>query len=268
MAAAISNQLVPARLDPAPSAGGSGATAEGKAAFARALGSVESKPSATLVSPVRTRLDTGQASDALRTAWKAVTGEEPSDKTVRILTAQWAHETAHGASMFNYNFGGIKGMGPSGLSVSQRTREGFGATERTITDCFRAYQTAEEGATDYVRLLSKRFPEAVQAARDGDPASFVRSLKDRGYFTGDLGAYTRSVVSLSGVELPTGNSPAPPRLNAAPVAVAAMTRAEQPSDFTPLSTTPALIDGMALADEISRAALRIAFATRPEEERG
>lgn len=268
MAAAISNQLLPVRLDSGPSPDGSGATAESKAAFARALGSVESKPSGTLVSPVRTRLDTGQASDALRTAWKAVTGEEPSDKTVRILTAQWAHETAHGASMFNYNFGGIKGTGPSGLSVSQRTREGFGETERTITDRFRAYQTAEEGATDYVRLLSKRFPEAVQSAREGDPAGFVRSLKSRGYFTGDLGAYMRSVVSLSGIELPNGISPAPPRLNAAPIALAAVTRPAEPNELTPLSTTPALVDGMALADEISRAALRIAFATRPEEERG
>ncbi len=268
MAAAISNQLLPTRLDPGASPDAPSVTAEGKAAFARALGRVESNPSGTLVSPVRTRLDAGQASDALRTAWRAVTGEEPSDKTVRILTAQWAHETAHGASMFNYNFGGIKGVGPSGLSVSQRTREGFGETERTITDRFRAYQTAEEGATDYVRLLSKRFPEAVQAARDGDPSAFVHALKNRGYFTGDLGAYTRSVVALSGIELPSGVAAPPPRLNAAPIALASVDRAAQPSALTPLSTTPALVDGMALADEISRAALRIAFATRPEEERG
>ncbi|HET9929960.1 MAG TPA: glucosaminidase domain-containing protein, partial [Polyangiaceae bacterium] len=236
MAAAITSQLLPTRPEPGRSPDAASVTAEEKVAFARALGRVESHPGGTLVSPVRTRLDAGQASEALRTAWRAVTGEEPSDKTVRVLTAQWAHETAHGASMFNYNFGGIKGVGPSGLSVSQRTREGFGETERTITDRFRAYQTAEEGATDYVRLLSKRFPEAVQAARDGDPSAFVHALKNRGYFTGDLGAYTRSVVALSGIELPSSASPAPPRLNAAPLVLAAANKVE-PSELTPLSTT-------------------------------
>ena len=217
---------------------------------------------------MRTRLDTGQASEALRSAWQAVTGEVPSEKTVRVLTAQWAHETAHGASMFNYNFGGIKGTGPSGLSVAQRTREGFAETERTITDRFRAYQTAEEGATDYVRLLASRFPEATEAARQGDPVAFVRGLKSRGYFTGDPAAYTRSVVALSGIELPSGVPAVPPRLEAAPVAPMAVASAERSFDLSPPSAVPMLVDGMALADEISRAALRIAFATRPEEERG
>lgn len=268
MAAAISNQILPTRAEPRLTREAEPASAESKAAFARALGHVETgRAGPTLVSPVRTRLDAGQASEALRTAWQAVTGEVPSEKTVRVLTAQWAHETAHGASMFNYNFGGIKGTGPSGLSVSQRTREGFGETERTITDRFRAYQTAEEGATDYVRLLSSRFPEATEAARRGDPEAFVRGLKSRGYFTGDAGAYTRSVVALSGIELPSGTPAPTPRLEAAPSSMA-LASAERNIDFAPISTQPALVDGMALADEISRAALRIAFATRPEEERG
>jgi len=81
-------------------------------------------PAPSLVAPVRTRLDGNQASDALRAAWTNVTGEPPSEKTVAILTAQWAHETGNGASMYNYNFGGIKGMGPSGIAVQQRTKSG------------------------------------------------------------------------------------------------------------------------------------------------
>ncbi|MFZ5894354.1 MAG: glucosaminidase domain-containing protein [Myxococcota bacterium] len=265
MAAAITNTVSLTRPELTSSTESSGASNESKAAFARALGGVERGQAGTLVSPVRTRLDAGQASDALRSAWQAVTGEVPSERTVRVLTAQWAHETGRGASMFNYNFGGIKGTGPSGLSVAQRTREGYGANEITITDRFRAYQTAEEGATDYVRLLTKRFPEAAEAARQGDPAAFVRGLKQRGYFTGEVGAYTRSVVALSGIELPAGASPAPPRLEAAPQTFA-VARADDAREYS--SALPAIVDGMALADEISRAALRIAFSTRPEEERG
>ena len=74
------------------------------------------RPTPALVPPVRTRLDGTQAADALRSAWTNVTGQAPSEKTVAILTAQWAHETGNGASMYNYNFGGIKGMGPSGFA--------------------------------------------------------------------------------------------------------------------------------------------------------
>jgi hypothetical protein len=196
-----------------------------------------------------------------------VTGEEPSEDTVRVLTAQWAHETGSGASMFNYNFGGIKGTGPSGLTVAQRTREGFGATERTIVDNFRAYRTAEEGAGDYVRLLQSRFPQAAEAAKNGDPRAFVHALKARGYFTGDEGAYTRSVVALSGMQLPSGTPDVPPTLEPGRAATSALRvgGASSPS-FSVSDASFALVDGLTLADEISRAALRIAAATRPKAE--
>jgi hypothetical protein len=216
-----------------------------------------------LVPPVRTRLDGTQAADALRSAWTRVTGQPPSEHTVAILTAQWAHETGNGASMYNYNFGGIKGTGPSGLSVSQRTKEGFGPSEHTITDRFRAYRTAEEGATDYVKLLTRRFPEAVQAAQNGDPAGFVSGLKQRGYFTGDAAAYTRSVTSLSAQAMTNGygavgshlgelGAPAELNLHATPLAT------QRYEDYVagPQLTTP-LIDALRIGDEISRAALRI-----------
>jgi hypothetical protein len=230
-------------------------------AFAQALGNARAEGGRSLVAPVRTRLDAGQASAALRSAWQSVMGEEPSEGTVKVLTAQWAHETGNGASMFNYNFGGIKGTGPSGLSVAQRTREGFGETERTIVDNFRAYRTAEEGAGDYVRLLKARFPGAVEAAKNADPQAFVHALKTRGYFTGDEGAYTRSIVALSGMEMPAGTAEPPPALE--------FRRAAAPasgfdSAYAVSDASSVLVDGLTLADEISRAALRIAAATRPK----
>jgi hypothetical protein len=216
------------------------------------------------VASVRTRLDAGQASAALRAAWQNEMGEEPSEGTVKVLTAQWAHETGNGASMFNYNFGGIKGTGPSGLSVAQRTREGYGETERTIVDNFRAYRTAEEGAGDYVRLIKARFPGAVEAAKNADPQAFVHALKARGYFTGDEGAYTRSIVALSGMKMPEGIPNAPPTLE--------FQRAASAPGFdvgySVSDASSALVDGLTLADEISRAALRIAAATRPKGEEG
>lgn len=264
MAAAISALNVLANVERGNELTPRAASAD-SAAFSRALGAADARGDVGLVAPVRTRLDAGQASDALRAAWQSVMGEEPSEGTVRVLTAQWAHETGNGASMFNYNFGGIKGTGPSGLTVAQRTREGFGATERTIVDNFRAYRTAEEGAGDYVRLLKARFPGAVEAAKNADPQAFVHALKTRGYFTGDEGAYTRSIVALSGMKLPEGVSDAPPVLDVRrPNAAAAGFTA----GYSVPDGTSALVDGLALADEISRAALRIAAATRPKGEKG
>lgn len=171
--------------------------ATGGAAYGKRFGESLTQASTQRTQVQRTQMTPSAASAELRQAWTRVTGEAPNDKTVALLTAQWAHETAHGSSMYNYNFGGIKGTGPTGLSVEQHTKEGWGRNERQITDRFRAYESPEAGAEDYVKLLTHRFPEAANAARAGNAEGFVQGLKQRGYFTGDVQAYHRSVESLS-----------------------------------------------------------------------
>jgi len=220
-----------------------------------------------LVPVVRTRLTAGQAQEALRAAWEKVTGEAPSDKTLALITAQWAHETGNGASMYNYNFAGIKGAGPSGLSVSQHTREGYGASERRIVDNFRAYSSAEEGATDYVALLERRFPDAVEGARQGDPSAFVRGLKSRGYFTGQESAYLNNVASIASRYLgqPLEVQGAPP-----PVLDYQGTRGPSgPLDLQGLyaqmvPSPDSFVDALSITDHINRAALR-AFSNEQED---
>lgn len=240
------------------------------AEFATALQQVKPAPSPGLVPVVRTQLSAGQAQEALRAAWEQVNGEPPSDKTLALITAQWAHETGNGASMYNYNFAGIKGAGPSGLSVAQHTREGYGASERRIVDNFRAYGSAEEGATDYVKLLARRFPEAVEGARQGDPNAFVRGLKSRGYFTGHEGAYLNSVSTIAarylGEPLPVSDG-APPRLDYS--SGGAATGGPSPLDLQGLyaqmvPSPDSYVDALSITDQINRAALR-AFSSVPEE---
>lgn len=239
--------------------------------FKQALeGAKSAAPTPGLVPVVRTQLSAGQAQEALRAAWKNVTGEAPSDKTLALITAQWAHETGNGASMYNYNFAGIKGAGPSGLSVAQHTREGYGATERRIVDNFRAYRSAEEGATDYVQLLSKRFPEAVEGAKQGDPQAFVRGLKSRGYFTGHEGAYLNSVASIASrylgqpLEVQGG---APPTIDyrgmsGGPGGATAM---DLQGLYAQMAPSPdSFVDALTITDQINRAALR-AFAGGRED---
>lgn len=162
------------------------------------------KQAIQMVAPKRTPMKGEDAASALRTAWTNRFGTPPSERTVAILTAQWAHETANGKKMNNYNFGGIKGTGPSGLSASYKTREGWGATEIKITDRFRAYTGPEEGASDYISLLARRYPEATNAAAMGDATGFVSGLKQRRYFTGNEVAYTKRVNQLAQTAMTRG----------------------------------------------------------------
>jgi hypothetical protein len=251
------------QLAEAPEARAARAT---EARFAQALEGAEKAPQAgNLVAVVRTRLSAGEAQEALRAAWQRVTGEAPSDKTLALITAQWAHETGNGASMYNYNFAGIKGTGPSGLSVAQHTREGYGQTERRIVDNFRAYRSAEEGATDYVQLLAKRFPDAVEGARQGDPAAFVHGLKARGYFTGHEGQYLTSVAGIASrylgepLEVPSAS---PPTLDYA----AAPAPVDLQGLYAEMAPAPSssLVDALSITDQINRAALRALSGNREE----
>jgi len=145
----------------------------------------------------RTPMSQQAAFGHLSEAWAKVTGTPPTTEAVSVLWAQWAMETGRGMSMYGFNFGGIKGAGPSGKSLSLRTHEGHGATERAIRDRFRAYDSPAEGAEDYVRLLRDRYPEALEAARFGDARAFVQEIHRKGYFTGSKRDYVRAVCSLS-----------------------------------------------------------------------
>ncbi|HEX7670486.1 MAG TPA: glucosaminidase domain-containing protein [Polyangiaceae bacterium] len=263
----------PAAIDRAretPSASGTDKTGQFSEILARAAPGARPLPG-TVVTPVATYLSSGQASESIARAWRDVFGEEPPPGAVGILTAQWAHETASGASMYNYNFAGIKGAGPQGFSVAQKTREGFGATERRIVDHFRAYSSADEGAVDYVKLLSARYPDAVAAAKDGNAPAFVHALKAHGYFTGSEQAYTRSIVALSGGDpssLGTGDG-----FDARPLDYASqvgapgvgMTRGFRFSGPSGAGASAPFVDSVAMADELSRTALRI--AADPGEDR-
>lgn len=155
---------------------------------------VETAATASL--PANTPMAEGDAAAHLARAWRAVQGAHPSEQTLAVLWAQWAHETARGQRMHAYNFAGIKGRGPSGASVVVWTREGSTSSD-LVRRTFRAYRAPSEGARDYVRLLAERYPSALRAAREGNALNFVSALDQGGYFTGDTRAYLRAVLSLS-----------------------------------------------------------------------
>ncbi len=149
------------------------------------------------VAPRHTRLDLPEARSTLAAAWRQKFGREPNDRTLAVLTSQWAMETGRGSAMMNFNFGGIKGTGPSGLTTAYRTFEGHDATRVEIKDHFRAYLSAQEGARDYLDVLQRRFPAALERAAEGDARGFVHELKTHGYFTGSETEYTKAIGSIS-----------------------------------------------------------------------
>ncbi len=234
--------------------------------FEAELGRTRTDTTTTLVKAARTPLTGSEAAEAIESAWTDVMGSPPSKGTVAVLTAQWAHETGRGRSMLNYNFGGIKGTSPSGLSASYGTKEGWGASEVHTTDTFRAYRTPAEGAKDYVSLLAHRFPKAVEAAKAGDPGGFVSALKERGYFTGNETAYRNSVASLSAQALEQGfdavSTPGSPRASSftyepEPIATRDF-RTAAAVPFDPSMARDISVDPAVFYDEIARASLRIA----------
>ncbi|MCH2110500.1 MAG: glucosaminidase domain-containing protein [Polyangiaceae bacterium] len=152
------------------------------------------RPGRQVVRLSRTKLSVARAAAALEQAWTKELGSPPTPEAVAILTAQWSHETGQGTSMYNNNFGGIKGVGPEGLTAAARTKEGYGAHEVKIVDHFRAYSTPESGAQDYVSLLRRKYPKALSAAQSGQAPEFVHALHQGGYFTGSPQAYTASVT--------------------------------------------------------------------------
>ncbi|MBI4952602.1 MAG: hypothetical protein HY908_11260 [Myxococcales bacterium] len=141
-------------------------------------------------------------------------GRAPSEATLDVLTAHVSHETARGAKMYNFNFGGIKGTGPSGLGARCRTTEYLGEAPTRVTDQFRAYRDIDEGARDYLQFLGGRFGGALEAAERGDTHAFATALKARGYFTAPLTGYARSLEGLVALHVGAGQEggPSPPSL--------------------------------------------------------
>jgi hypothetical protein len=157
------------------------------------------------VQPERTPISGSRAARELTRAWKDAMRRAPSADVVLILTAHWAHETHGGRSMFNYNFGGIKGHSPVGMSCIREAHEGSGYHVRALKDRFRAYPNAKEGAQDYLSLLIRKYPQAIEAAERGDVTDFVSALKRGGYFTGSEADYSRDLSQLAVIAFEQGS---------------------------------------------------------------
>jgi flagellar protein FlgJ len=146
----------------------------------------------------RTQASMSDIRASLSTALESLTGRRPSARTVDVLAAQVSLETAGGSQMFNFNFGGIKGVSPSNATANYMTREVLDGQSVHVQQGFRAYGSLDEGARDYVSVLRSRFPQAFHSAAAGDVDGFAQALKQSGYYTAPEQEYARGLRSVAG----------------------------------------------------------------------
>ena len=122
---------------------------------------------------------------ALALAYRNLTGKAPDPNTLGMMAAQSYLESGHGQSMYNWNFGGIKGDGAPGTAgvVVLPTHEVVDGEDKIYHLRFRAYLSMLDGATDHVRLLLRYYPSALACAAQGDCQGYAEALKSHGYFT-------------------------------------------------------------------------------------
>lgn len=154
--------------------------------------------------------------DAVLGAYKTLRGEgeDLSDAALSVLWAQFALETGRGNYCWNWNLGNIKWSPGRDYSIL-RTYEIVDGKRVDLDDRFRAFESIDQGALDYLSfLLRASYAKAWEAVLSGDPSRFAHVLKTLGYYTENEEVYRRNVASLAAEFL----RKVPPRVVEAPQA--------------------------------------------------
>ena len=148
-----------------------------------------------------TPLTRQEATQSLVEAYGRVTGGAPSARVLALLLAHTAFETGRWQKLHNFNFGNAK----AGLSYPRVTQFRCSEVENGAEQFFdppdphcnfRAYETAADGAVDYIKVLQSR-AHWWNGLQTEDPGAFVDALATAPkYFTGDPVVYKRAVAAL------------------------------------------------------------------------
>lgn len=177
-----------------------------------------------LVVPVkRTAISMADYVRAVVRSWPTVGEDIPLEASIGVLWAQYMVETG-GAACWNYNLGNVKhvkgdghnyhmlggvweGVAPavaaqliaSGQAVADTNpghAKAVGATKQSVifqpphpATWFRAFASLDEGMSEHLQLLARRFSKAWPAVLAGDYMAFATLLHAQGYFTASPQAY-------------------------------------------------------------------------------
>lgn len=146
------------------------------------------------VTPKPTPISAGEAHGALHSAWRRFFDAPPTQNQLALLLAQSALETGNWERMIHFNFGQLmantEGKGVNVFWDGDYYEDPKGDGNK------RVYHSAEEGAADYVRLLSHR--EAWRAGLlSGKPDVYAKALKSPpAYYQAPLSGYTVTLTAL------------------------------------------------------------------------
>ena len=124
------------------------------------------------------------------------------DVTVDILMGQLGMETGF-KSLHNNNVGNLMAIGSpnqywKGDVIILLAHEYDKQKQKYyLNSLFRAYDTLNDGVSDWARLLKEKFPSAVKKAAGGDIEGFVTQLKKNRYFTAPVESYMAGVKTWS-----------------------------------------------------------------------
>jgi hypothetical protein len=144
-----------------------------------------------------------ELASALVAAWRSLFGHVPSRRSILVLLAQSAHETAEWRAVHCFNIGNVKSIEGDGYDYTYfRCRERIDGRDVYLepphpATRFRAFRTLAEGTIDHLAFLKgrRRWARAWEAIERGSPAEFAVALKTAGYYTDPVEVYSRRLVA-------------------------------------------------------------------------
>ena len=169
----------------------------------------------TIVPSAKTPATDPEAVSVLCSAYEQEIKRRPLPRTLAILVAQSALETGQWDSMWNHNWGNIRGSyrGHSmSIKGADEIIDGRRVTGAEVESGFRAYPDAVSGAIDFIRFLGvdttpnngrpNRYQKAWDAAEAGDVSAYCHELAEAGYYTASPTLYEKGVRRLVDQFLP------------------------------------------------------------------
>ena len=186
------------------------------------------------VSAARTPVTIADMVGAMAAAWRDVLGNDPAPSSLGVLLAQWALETAQGASMVCYNVGNFKAPNPKpdDLFCYFATWEVVNGQRIELRPpdpgCrFAAFATLTDGCHAYLTAMISRWRSAWPFVILGDVDGFAAELHAHGYYTAPEAEYAKGMHARLALLEPT---------------IERVLAAAAPTDPAPMAVVPAQPD--------------------------
>jgi hypothetical protein len=158
---------------------------------------------AQLVPTVATPITVPGLYAALQTAWSAQMGAPAPRGALLCLLAQWALETGRGRYCYCYNLGNVRHVDGDGRDWCQlpKVNEVIDGVTKwyyppdPMTN-FRAFESLDAGAADYLATLRTNFARVWPSIIDGEPHAFVKALAAAHYFTASEAQYEATLCAI------------------------------------------------------------------------